>query len=149
MLSLNSIREQLVQILNLQESPRRTALAFAIGVFIAFAPHYGFHTISVVFCAWAFRLNYLALFLGAFINNPWTLAPILGLAIYTGLTIFGSSAPPDFDISDINLDNIFESLAPYIIPFILGSCLLGIVGAILAYPIILFIIKRYRSVKTQ
>ena len=147
MLSLETVRQQLTQILHLQESPHRTALAFSIGVFIAFSPHYGFHIASVVFCAWAFRLNYLALFLGAFINNPWTFAPILGLALYIGITIFGSSAPPDFDMSQIQLDTIFQSLAPYLIPFILGSFVLGILGAIAAYPLMLLAIHRYRSAK--
>ena len=149
MLSLKSIREQLVQILHLQESPQRTALAFAIGVFIAFAPHYGLHTVSVVFCAWAFRLNYVALFLGAFLNNPWTLAPIIGLTLYIGLAIFGTSSTSTFDVTTIHLDNLFESLAPYIWLFIVGGCALGLGGALLAYPIMLFVIHQYRSAKAQ
>ena len=149
MLSLKSVRDQLVQLLHLQESPQRTALAFALGVFIAFAPHYGFHMVSVVFCAWAFRLNYLALFMGAFLNNPWTFAPILGLTLYTGFTVFGISPTSTFDVTNLHLENLYESLAPYLIPFILGGCLLGLVGALLAYPIMLFVIHRYRSGKSQ
>jgi uncharacterized protein (DUF2062 family) len=39
-----SFRALLRQVLHLQESPRRTALAFALGVFIAFSPAYGLHT---------------------------------------------------------------------------------------------------------
>lgn len=149
MLSLKSIREQLVQVLHLQESPQRTALAFAIGVFIAFAPHYGFHTLSVVFCAWAFRLNYLALFLGAFLNNPWTLAPILGLTLYTGLVMFDPSEAASFDFTTLQLENIFETLAPFLLPFVLGGCILGLLGALLAYPIMLFFIQHYRSAKAS
>ena len=145
MLSLQTLRDQLIQILHLQESPQRTALAFALGVFIAFAPHYGFHTVSVVFCAWAFRLNYLALFMGALLNNPWTFAPILALTLYTGFTVFGTSPMPTFDVSNLHLDNLFETLAPYLIPFVLGGCVLGLIGALLAYPIMLFIIHRYRA----
>ena len=147
MLSLKSLRGQLVQILHLQESPKRTAFAFAVGVFIAFAPHYGFHTLSVVFCAWAFRLNYVALFLGAFINNPWTLAPILGLTLYTGLAVSGTRTTTTFDVSNLQLDNLFETLTPYLLPFIMGGCILGLVGSLLAYPIMLFCIQQYRSTK--
>ena len=148
MLSLKAARDQLVQILHLQESPQRTALAFALGVFIAFAPHYGLHTVSVVFCAWAFRLNYLALFMGSFLNNPWTIAPILGLTLYTGFTFFDTEPTSTLDIENLHLDNLFESLMPYIWPFLLGGCVLGLMGALLAYPIMLFFIHRYRSSKS-
>ena len=149
MVSLKTVRDQIVQILHLQESPQRTALAFSLGVFIAFAPHYGFHTVSVVFCAWAFRLNYLAMFLGAFLNNPWTFAPILALTLYTGLAIFGTTPTPTIDFSQLSFANLFETLAPYLLPFIWGGCILGIVGALLAYPVMLFIIQRYREAKTM
>lgn len=149
MLSLKSLRGQLAQILHLQESPQRTAFAFALGVFIAFAPHYGFHTLSVVFCAWAFRLNYVALFLGAFINNPWTLAPILGLTLLTGVTVSGSTSTAAFDVSSLQLDNLYETLTPFLLPFFMGGCILGLVGALLAYPIMLFCIQQYRSTKSQ
>ncbi|GJL53147.1 MAG: hypothetical protein NPIRA02_02790 [Nitrospirales bacterium] len=149
MISLRNIREQLVQILHLQESPQRTAFAFALGVFIAFAPHYGFHTVSVVMLAWAFRLNYLAMLMGAFLNNPWTIAPILGLTLYTGLAAFGSPTTSPIDFSNLHIDNLFESLSPYLLPFILGGCILGLIGAVLAYPIMLCIIYRYRAVKSH
>jgi len=146
--SLKTIREQLVQILHLQESPQRTAFAFALGVFIAFAPHYGFHTASVVLCAWAFRLNYFAMLMGAFLNNPWTIAPILGLTLYTGFIVVGTAPTSTFDFSSLQFDNLFESLAPYLLPFILGGCVLGLIGALLTYPIMLFVIHRYRAAKS-
>ena len=148
MLSLTAVRTQLVQILHLQESPHRTALAFAIGVFIAFAPHYGFHTVSVLFIAWAFRLNYLALFLGSWVNNPWTLIPILGFTLYTGLALFGIPQNSSLQWQHIRLEDLFDTIAPYLFPFIVAGCLLGILGAIIAYPLMLFAIRRYRSLKT-
>ncbi|GJL49461.1 MAG: hypothetical protein NPIRA01_06880 [Nitrospirales bacterium] len=146
--SLKTVRAQLVQILHLQESPQRTAFAFSLGVFIAFAPHYGFHTASVVLCAWAFRLNYLAMLMGAFLNNPWTIAPILGGTLYTGFAVIGTTPTSTFDFSNLHFDNLFESLTPYLLPFILGGCVLGLIGALTAYPIMLFVIHRYRSAKS-
>lgn len=147
MFSITTFRSQLVQILHLQESPHRTALAFAIGVFIAFAPHYGLHTVSVVFFAWAFRLNYLAVFLGALINNPWTFVPILGGTLYTGFALFGMPQETSLHWQDIRMENIYDTLEPYLLPFIIGGCFLGLVGSLLAYPIMLFAIRRYRSFK--
>ncbi len=147
MVTLESVRQQLAQVLHLQETPHRTALAFAIGVFIAFAPHYFFHTASVVFCAWAFRLNFLALFLGSFINNPWTLVPILAASLYTGLLLIGASSSITIEWEHITVENMFEMLSPYLLPFIVGACTLSILGFVIAYPVMRWTITRYRSLK--
>jgi len=149
MFSLSTFRTQLINILHLQESPQRTALAFAIGVFIAFAPHYGLHTVSVVLCAWAFRLNYLVVFLGALVNNPWTIIPILGGSLYTGFALFGMPPTASFDWGDIQLENLYGIISQYLLPFIVGGCILGVLGALLAYPIMLYTLRRYRAMKAQ
>jgi uncharacterized protein (DUF2062 family) len=144
MVTLESVRQQLTQVLHLKESPHRTALAFAIGVFIGFAPHYFFHTASVVLCAWAFRLNYFALFLGSFINNPWTFTPILAASLYTGLLLVGESSSIRIEWDHMTVDNMFEMLSPYLFPFIVGACILAIFGFIIAYPVMRWTITRYR-----
>ncbi|MEO8324892.1 MAG: DUF2062 domain-containing protein [Nitrospirota bacterium] len=149
MITLESVRQQLTQVLHLRETPHRTALAFSLGVFIAFAPHYFFHTASVVFCAWAFRLNFLALFLGSFINNPWTLVPILAASLYTGLLLEGKSSSPTIEWDQLNVDNMFDMLSPYLIPFLIGACALSIVGSLMAYPIMRWVITRYRGLKNS
>lgn len=149
MVTLESVRQQLTQVLHLRETPHRTALAFALGVFIAFAPHYLFHTASVVFCAWAFRLNFLALFLGSFINNPWTLVPILAASLYTGLLLVGASSSTTIEWDQMRVDNIFDMLSPYLIPFLVGACALSIVGSLMAYPIMRWAITRYRGLKNS
>ena len=145
--SLASLRQYLSQVLHLQETAHRTALAFAIGVFIAFAPHYLFHTASVVFVAWAFRLNYLAVFLGSAINNPWTLIPILAASLYAGLLLTGASPEVNIAWDHLTTSNVFEMLAPYVLPFVVGSTFLGLVGSLLAYPIMRWTILRYRKMK--
>ena len=146
MLSMESLRQKINHVLHLQESPHRTALAFATGVFIAFAPHYFLHTASAAFCGWIFRLNYVALFLGTFINNPWTTIPILAASLYTGLFVMGDSSRPSIEWHELTMDNLFDMLSPYLVPFILGACTLSIIGSLLAYPIMRWAITRYREV---
>ncbi len=147
MVTLEAVRQQLAQVLHLQETPHRTALAFAIGVFIAFAPHYFFHTASLVFCSWAFRLNFLALFLGSFINNPWTFVPILAASLYTGLLLVGESSSTAIEWNHLTVDNMFEMLFPYLFPFLLGACTLAILGSLIAYPMMHWAITRYRGIR--
>ena len=146
MLSLESLRQRLAIVLHLQETPHRTALAFAAGVFIAFAPHYLFHTASVVLFAWLFRLNYVAVFLGSIVNNPWTLIPILAASLYTGLFLVGESSPTTVEWEQLTMDNIFDMLPPYLIPFLIGACTLAVIASLLAYPVMRWTITRYRNV---
>jgi len=142
MVSLSTVRAQFGQVLHLHESPHRTALAFAIGVFIAFSPHYGFHTVSVFFFAWLFRLNYVAIFLGSVVNNPWTVLPILAGTLYAGLFVLGMPQRPPVNWQTIQIENLWSIISPYLFPFILGGCLLGLLSAFIAYPLMLFFIRR-------
>jgi uncharacterized protein (DUF2062 family) len=41
------VRSLFRQVLHLDETPHRTALAFAIGIFIGFSPAYGLHMVMV------------------------------------------------------------------------------------------------------
>jgi uncharacterized protein (DUF2062 family) len=146
---MESLRQRLTHVLHLQETPHRTALAFATGVFIAFAPHYLFHTASAAFCAWLFRLNYVAIFLGSFINNPWTLIPILAASLYTGIFLMGGQSQPTIEWHQLTMDNLFDMLSPYLIPFLVGACTLAVMGSLLAYPLMRWAITRYRRVTHQ
>ena len=145
MVTLETIRQQLVNVLNLHDSPHRTALAFSIGVFIAFAPHYFFHTASVVCVAWAFRLNYLAVFLGSLVNNPWTVLPILAASLYSGLFLVGDSQPASIDWTQLSLENLFEFLTPFLWPFILGASTLALTASVLSYPIMRWILVTHHT----
>ena len=145
MATIPSFRSLLKQVLHLQESPQRTALAFAIGVFIGFSPAYGLHTVLVIACSWAWRLNLVALMAGAFLNNPWTLVPILGATYWVGAFVLGQSDSPSFDWQDVSFGAIYEQIMPYAIPFVLGGFVLSILGAALAYPVAYYFIAKYRQ----
>lgn len=140
-----SFRALLRHLLHLEESPQRTALAFAIGVFIAFSPAYGLHTAMVVVCSWLFRLNFVALLTGALVNNPWTIVPILGATYWTGALLLGQTEPPSFNWSDLSFSGIYTQVSPYLIPFVLGGLVLSVIGALLSYPLTYWLIIRYRS----
>ncbi|MCP9463337.1 MAG: DUF2062 domain-containing protein [Nitrospira sp.] len=141
-----SFRALLRQVLRLEEPPERTALAFAVGVFIAFCPAYGLHTAMALLCAWLFGLNVVALLAGAFVNNPWTIVPILGATYWTGAQLLGQTETPPLRWDDLSLVGIYTQVAPYLIPFIVGGMVLSLIGAFIAYPLAYTLIIRYRSV---
>src|SRR5437667_11699035 len=71
-------RSTFSRLLALDDPPERTALAFSIGVFIAFSPFLGLHTILATLIAFIFRFNKIAIYTGTFTNNPFfTLVPII------------------------------------------------------------------------
>ena len=140
-----SLRALLRQVLHLQESPHRTALAFAIGSAIAFCPFYGFHMALVGLCTWAFKLNFIALLAGALINNPWTIVPILGATYWTGAVLLDRSESPSFDWSELGFRAIYEQVMPYAVPFVVGGVVLSLIAALLSYPLALYLITKHRQ----
>lgn len=145
MVSIARVRSQLIQILHLHESPHRTALAFAIGVFIALSPTYGLHTVSVLFCAWAFRLNFLALMAGSLVNNPWTVVPILSATFWTGFHFLGIPQVAPFQWDDLGFQSIYKQVLPYALPFFVGGGILSVCSAVLCYPAAYLFISQYRA----
>ena len=145
MFSLARLRDQLRQVLQLNEPPHRTALAFAVGAFIAFSPTYGLHTLSVFFIAWAFRLNVAALLAGSLINNPWTVVPILGTTVWVGFQCLGIPEIPPFDWSDLSVKAVYGQVTPYAVPFFVGGFVLSALAAVLGYVAAYVVIRRYRA----
>lgn len=145
MVTPNYLRAKIREALHLGETPQRTAVAFALGVFIAFTPTYGLHTASVVFLAWAFRLNFPAILVGSLINNPWTVVPILGATMWTGFFLSGMRDLPDVSWSDLSMTTLYQTVLPFLLPFILGALTLSVLGTLLAYPLGLLLISWYRK----
>src|SRR5918992_3715410 len=78
------------RLLAIDDPPERTALAFSIGVFIAFSPFLGLHTIMATALAFLFRFNKIAIYTGTFINNPFlTLVPIIVASYAIGAFFLG------------------------------------------------------------
>ena len=82
-------------------------------------------------------------------NNPWTIIPILVGSLYTGFALLGMPPTGTFDWQDIQMENLYDIISQYLLPFIAGACILGVVGALLAYPIMLYVIQRYRALKAK
>lgn len=139
-----SFRSLLKQVLHLEESPQRTALAFSIGSAIAFSPFYGLHTILVVFCVWALRLNFIAVMAGNLLNNPWTTVPILGVTYWTGAKFLGRADTPVFDWKDLSFSSIYTQVMPYLGPFFVGGMILSVFAAVFSYPAAYYFICKYR-----
>ncbi|HKZ02967.1 MAG TPA: DUF2062 domain-containing protein [Pyrinomonadaceae bacterium] len=84
------LRATFRRLLSLDDPPERTALAFSVGVFIAFSPFLGLHTLLATLIAFLFRFNKVAIYSGTFINNPFlTLVPIIVASYAVGAFLLG------------------------------------------------------------
>jgi hypothetical protein len=136
-------------VLHLEDSPSRVALAFGIGVFIAFFPILGIHTAMALLIAVVFRLSKVAILAGAWTNNPWTLAPMFITGTLLGCELLGVSADGLHGV-DWSLhgrafyEALFESVRPLLLPFLLGNLVLGVIAGTVAYFILRAVLERRR-----
>lgn len=138
------IRDRIRAILNLNEPPHKLALAFSLGIFVAFTPTIGLHILTGLLFAKVFRVSSVVVITASFINNPWTIVPLYGFCTWFGIKITGGGNAPSIEWNEISITNFYVILKPYIWPFLVGTLTAGIIAAVISYFSIYFIIK-YRS----
>ena len=145
---VGKIKQQFRQLLHLDDTPQRIAIAFALGIFIGFSPLFGLHTAMVFLFAWLLRLNTIALLLGSLIINPWTFGPLLGSCLWVGLKLYGMKRTiPPLDWQQLTWMNFMTQLKPYLIPFVIGTTLVGIVASVASYFLANYLITQYRHTR--
>ena len=147
------------RLLAIDDPPERTALAFSIGVFIAFSPFLGLHTIMATALAFLFRFNKIAIYTGTFVNNPFlTLVPIIIASYAVGAFILGRPLRiPDEGLELLKNPRLFtgdyyrmlfvQSWSNVVWPFSVGAMALSVVCSLLAYPLTLRALRAYRKRK--
>lgn len=127
------MRDALQSLLHLKDPPHRTALAFGTGVFIAFSPLLGLHTVIAIAIAFAFRLNRVAVIAGAWVN-AWALAPCYAFGTFVGALLLGVDAG-DLERIDWSqgIGALWSTLSTLFWPIILGNTLLGLAAGAVAY----------------
>jgi uncharacterized protein (DUF2062 family) len=150
------VRRWLDALLHIEDTPERTAAAFALGVFFGFSPLLGLHTILGIVFAFLLNFNRIAVLLGVYSNLPWIIGPYYTLATMAGARLTGRRPPPAlraqlaalFELSlfhDEFWRRLITILQPLLWPYTVGSTLGALVLAGLAYPLALaFVTSRRR-----
>ena len=137
--------ERVRGLFKLDDPPHRLALAFSVGVFIAFSPWLGLHIASAFVLAWMFRLNKVVVLTGSFVNNPWTIVPMYAFCLWLGIKITGGSVQtPDIDWGSIGFRDLITVLRPFLWPYVAGTIVVGAAAAVLSYAVLFWAVKRYR-----
>ena len=122
-------RARLAAVYHPDESPRKTALALAIGVFLSFTPFWGFQTLLALLLATVFKLNRAVTVTGTWLNLPW-FAPF----IYAGAVKLGALMLPDL--------SGLAGLSAYLL---VGSTTLGLAAGLLTWIVAYTLIRRRRQ----
>jgi hypothetical protein len=149
-------RSAIRRLLALDDPPERTALAFSIGVFIAFSPFLGFHTIMATALAFIFRFNKIAIYTGTFVNNPFlTLVPIIVASYAVGAFLLGQPLGLPSESRELLLHPqifsgnywraLFVESRHVLVPFAIGGTVLSVVFSLISYPLILSLLRARRK----
>ena len=137
------------------DTPQRTAAAYAIGVFCGFCPFMGLHTVLGLAFAFGLGLNRLAVLLGVYSNLPWIVVPWYAGTTVAGAALIGADLPPGFmdrlqgllELSLFRGDfwrQLMSLMEPLLWPFLIGSTLGSILLAAAAYPAALAFVEARR-----
>ncbi len=139
-------KERLREILAVKEPPHKVATAFSVGIFIGMSPLIGFHTLLGIFLAWQLKLNKLVTLVGVYVTNPWTIVPIYTFGTWVGTKMLGVERfIPPMDWSHMTLKLLLQEFEYLLIPFIVGSTVVGVVAAVISYVLIYWAVKRNRG----
>jgi uncharacterized protein (DUF2062 family) len=155
-LTRSFIRGWLDRLLHVDDTPERTAAAFALGVFFGFSPLLGLHTLLGILFAFLLNLNRVSVLLGVYSNLPWFLGPYYVVATMVGAQITGHRLPPGFRMQlralfELSLfhaefwHRLLAVLEPFGMPYVVGSTIGAVLLAAASYHVALaFIASRRR-----
>ena len=137
-------------VLRVEDTPTHVARAFGIGVFLAFFPIFGVHTVLALGIAVLFRLNKVAILAGTFMNNPWTIAPMYTAGTLLGSALLGVSpvavSDIDWSLSGTELQQSFlAGFRVLLWPFVLGNLILGVVAGVVSSLVVRVVLESRRS----
>lgn len=139
-------------------SVRQLATATAFAVYVAFSPFFGLHTIMLIAGGWLFRMNIPFLIaVGYGVNNPWTMIPIYMGGYFFGYWIVHGLL--GFSVVDLNpwwvswattrIADFLHIQEPSFWAFMVGGNVLGIILALISYPIAVKLIRRWKHTHTD
>ena len=141
------LKEKLLHLLKMNNTPREIALGVAIGVFIAIMPLYGLHTVMVIIAAFLVRkANKIAILIGTNISLPPTVAFITWGGYAIGRLMLGKKYPPFSFLAFKGFT--YKSIFDFYYPLLLGSFILGLICAIIFYFLTLWFMNKRRKRET-
>lgn len=149
------LRFVFIKLFRVNDTPQKVALGLGLGVFSGIMPGTG--PLAALFLASLLKVNKSSALLGGLLTNTWSIIPVLGLAVKAGALVTGlrwQDVQQSWKIflAHFHLADLFKlSILKVIMPVILGYFLIAAISGILAYAIMLPILKwlKQRKLKRQ
>jgi uncharacterized protein (DUF2062 family) len=138
------IKQFFINLVLKERSSTQLALSFCMGIYIAFSPFIGLHTIMTFVIVWALGLNLAVTFAGScLLHNPWTTIPIYGIDYLFGEWLLRKICGLDtLSLNPSWMALVNEPIQKYLglsnvsfWSFMVGGNILGIVSGLALYPI--------------
>jgi uncharacterized protein (DUF2062 family) len=153
--SRTTIARWVEALLHLQDSPPRLAAALAFGVAMGFTPFLGLQVLIGVSVAFLLRLNRVAVLAGMCANLPWIMVPWYAATTALAGAIMGVAVPADIGpaLSAVLAHSPFSGafwttlvavVRPWLVPFIVGPTVGGLLLGGITYPVALALIRARR-----
>lgn len=117
-------------------TPHEISVAIAVGIFVAFIPLFGSHTVTAIALASLLRVNTLITLLGTQISNPVTFPLQLFISAEVGSLLLHGK------FLEIKLSGDISYLQQFIVPILIGSLLLGICSSVLSFFLVRGILRQ-------
>jgi len=142
------IREKIHEAISAETDERSLAAGFAVGVFFSFTPLLSLHMVLALIVAVVFRFNKVATIAGAWVNNPYTMPFVFYGCFRFGEWILGMRIPsPSFE--SYTLKSLLKAAVPYAAPLFLGTTVVGLAAAAVAYGVVYRIAVRVKSARRK
>lgn len=140
-------------LLHAETSVRRLALSTCLGIYVAFSPFVGLHTLMAISLAWLLSFNMaVTLMVSCLINNPWTMVPVYGCNYIFGKWVCYSCNVDLMAYAPQLFLSLFEPLSSSIgvsshsiWTFFIGGNILSILLAIMMYLPIKWLFEKFAS----
>ena len=146
---ITKLKDIAIRLIVADRSPARLALAFCVGIFVAFSPFIGLHTIMMLVCAWFCHLNFAMMYFSShLVNNPLTIAPLYWFNHIIGkkfcLMIFGFVPTNPSWINWLNAKIACLTGLPGVSlwAFVIGGNIAGLVVSVALYPFMIWFFNR-------
>lgn len=147
-MSISGLRTKILGITSVNETPKKIAASFAIGIFIGMSPLLGLHTVLGIAAAWLFRLNKIITITGVYITNPWTIIPIYTFSTWFGAKLLGiKDIVPNINWNDMTPVYFINEMEPVLLPFVFGTTFFGILSAVIGYIIVYYAMIKKAAAK--
>ena len=148
MLGWAKIREKIHEAISAETDERSLAAGFAVGVFFSFTTLLSLHMVLALIVAVVFRFNKVATIAGAWVNNPYTMPFVFYGCFRFGEWILGMRTPsPSFE--SYTLKSLLKAAVPYAAPLFLGTTVVGLAAAAVAYGVVYRIAVRVKSARRK